>query len=464
MSRVGILLTVLSLLAVAPAGAMASFRGRDGLLAVQPAAGRGILLVNLKGAVVRRVCDRRSPCASPGPVTARWSPDGRSLALSPAGGDVPAPGVTVVYPDGSCLDCDPIAGAAGAFTADRSVITVVAGGSLRAYGIDGVWKRDVGRGGVVDAVWSSRGQVAVVRASVVWAGRPGGLRRLGVGSTPSWSPDGSRLALVRHGWIAVVRLKHHAVRRLARGSSPAWSPDGRSIAFLGPKKRLFLIAVEGGSPHSVGHLRGRSIDWQPVPSHGTGGCVTAARSRVIARSPDAIVTQDGTSVPFHVGSPAAFTGCLLADGRARVLARYDFQSEDQETGATAAATAGNYAALATFETDFHYGGSRDTLAVYDLRTGEPMTRLGGEAIQCDGYSCETGMDELAINGEGFTAVHAVATAGCTCETIEVSDSTGPRTVDTASSSSGKAVLTDVALSGDTVTWKHDGIPLSTQLH
>jgi hypothetical protein len=269
---------------------------------------------------------------------------------------------------------------------------------------------------------------------------------------------------VRHGWIAVVRLKHHAVRRLARGSSPAWSPDGRSIAFLGPKKRLFLIAVEGGSPHSVGHLRGRSIDWQPVPSHGTGGCVTAARSRVIARSPDAIVTQDGTSVPFHVGSPAAFTGCLLADGRARVLARYDFQSEDQETGATAAATAGNYAALATFETDFHYGGSRDTLAVYDLRTGEPMTRLGGEAIQCDGYSCETGMDELAINGEGFTAVHAVATAGCTCETIEVSDSTGPRTVDTASSSSGKAVLTDVALSGDTVTWKHDGIPVSTQLH
>jgi hypothetical protein len=102
--------------------------------------------------------------------------------------------------------------------------------------------------------------------------------------------------------------------------------------------------------------------------------------------------------------------------------------------------------------------------VYDLRTGELMRKLGGEMIQCDGYSCETSMSQLAINSEGFTAVHAVATAGCTCETIEVSDSAGPRTVDIATSSSGKAVLTDLALSGDTVTWKHDGIPDSTQLH
>jgi hypothetical protein len=397
-------------------------------------------------------------------VTARWSPDGLSLVLSPAGGDVPAPGVTIVYPDGSCLDCYPIAAAGGAFTPDRSVLTGVAGGSLREYGIDGVRERDVVRGRVLDAVWSSAGEVAVVRGSAVWVGRPTGLRRLGIGSAPSWSPDGSRLALVRHGWIAIARLKDDSVRRLARGSSPAWSPDGRSIAFLGPKKRISIIRVNRGAPRLLGHVRGRSIDWQPVPFHRAGGCVAAPRSHVIARSPEAVLTQDGTSVPFQVSPPAAFMGCLRASGRVRVLVRYDFESEDQESGATGAATAGNYASLATFETDFHYGGSLGTLAVYDLRTGELMRRLGGEMVQCDGYSCETSMDELAINSEGFTAVHAVATAGCTCETIEVSDNAGPRTVDMATPSSGKAALTDLALSGDTVSWKHDGTPDSTQLH
>ncbi len=81
------------------------------------------------------------------------------------------------------------------------------------------------------------------------------------------------------------------------------------------------------------------------------------------------------------------------------------------------------------------------------------------------------MDNLVINTQGFTAVHTGINDNCgnapttPCEeAIQVSDSTGPHTVDTATSSTGKPVLTNLALSGDTLTWQHAGVPESAQLH
>jgi hypothetical protein len=478
MCRVRVLVGALAFILLAAAPALASFRGRDGLLAVQPVSGSGVVLVNLHGAVVQRICGQVSPCAAPGPVSPRWSSDGRSLALSLTDRRFQAPGMSVVYPDGGCLDCEwfgasgaAFGGAFGAaFTADPAVITAVARGSLFEYGVDGIREARLLSGSVTSAVWSSSGEVAVVRDSTVWAGRLGQLRRLGAGRAPSWSPDGSQVALVRHGWVTIEQLQNRAARRLVRGGSPAWSPDGRSIAFLGKKGRLSVIRANGGAPHQLGSTRGRSIDWQPLPSHPAPGCATPPRSVLIASSQDAMVTQDGTRSPFQpTGGPATFMGCLRATGRERLLVRYVFESEDDEPGATGAATAGDYAALATFDTDYHYGGSSNTLDVYDLRTGNPVQNLGGEFVTCDGYSCETRMDHAVINGQGFTAVHTVASVECidvnSCESIQVSDSGGPRTVDTATTSWVSApVLTDLALSGDTLTWKHAGTPESIQLH
>ena len=81
----------------------------------------------------------------------RWSSDGRVIGVS----SQRIGGVALVYPDGSCLDCEAIAGSAPAFTTNPAVVTVVSAGKLREYGSDGVPKATLFNGGVSDAVWSS---------------------------------------------------------------------------------------------------------------------------------------------------------------------------------------------------------------------------------------------------------------------------------------------------------------------
>src|SRR5436309_10671432 len=153
-------LSGLFMLAFATAPAAASFRGGNGLLAVQPVRGAGVLLVKWRGRVAGRVCARGSGCGAPGPVRPRWSPDGRALALSPAGVRVPAQGVALVYPDGTCLDCRPNDRGMAAFTPNPAVVTVVRGGALIKYGIDGIRDGEPVAHGVVDSVWSSTGALA----------------------------------------------------------------------------------------------------------------------------------------------------------------------------------------------------------------------------------------------------------------------------------------------------------------
>jgi hypothetical protein len=80
--------------------AMAAFPGGDGLLAVQPLKGSGIVLVEAHGGGKRRVCatpqSRRPVCSL---VRPKWSPDGRSLLV---GGFSSVLGSVfyVIYPDG----------------------------------------------------------------------------------------------------------------------------------------------------------------------------------------------------------------------------------------------------------------------------------------------------------------------------------------------------------------------------
>jgi Tol biopolymer transport system component len=135
--------------------------------------------------------------------------------------------------------------------------------------------------------WSSTGRIAFVRTDQscpfqcpnIFVTRLGGTpRRLTYrgGFSPSWSPDGSKLAFVRQpgrGQADVYLVGQHG-RRLRRltyrgGSSPAWSPDGKKIAF-----------IRGGDLHVVGtngrglrrlvdapfdELVGVSLDWQALP-------------------------------------------------------------------------------------------------------------------------------------------------------------------------------------------------------
>jgi hypothetical protein len=467
-------LCTVALAGVVVSSASAAFPGGDGLLAVQPVRGPGVVLVNSRGGRERRVCVGGGACGVVmGP---RWSPDGRVIGVSSRR----IGGVALVYPDGSCLDCEAIAGSGPAFTANPAVVTVVSGGQLREYGSDGVPRATLFSGGVSDAVWSSRGELAVVRSSGVWVGAPGRLRSLGRGDSPSWSPDGSRAVIDRRGWVTVVGVDHRFARRVAKGSAPAWSPDGRSIAFIAAGHELSVVSAAGGRVRRVGRVQGVAVDWQPIPVGPVAGCLTPPGSTTIASSGTAVVSSDSRDVPGTSFPAPAYLGCLRADGRERLLARFDFQSEDATTIASEAAVGGDYAGLVRSDDDPHYGGLSSTVEVFDLRTGANVSTLGGEQVSCGDYSydCVSGMDDLVLGADGVSAAHTTSLLCCTAtvplsadrtERIVASDSTGVHVLDTVASASPASQpvaswLTELQLSGDTLTWEQSGASKSAVLH
>ncbi len=473
--RLSLLGVVLTLLVAQPA--LASFRGRNGLLAVQTLHGGSVVLIGRGARVKRTVCTRAQPCRPTRTFSLSWSSDGRYLAIAGHGG------TTILAADGSCVDCQGLSMGSAAFTTDPAEltgITGITGAKLIPSGIDGIWSGPPLAVGAGAAAWSSTGLLAVVEHREVWAGPPNRLRDLGPGRAPSWAPSGDRLALARGGWITVEDVASGTARRLVRGSSPAWAPDGRSIAFLEPGGRLAEIGPAGGRPRIIGRIRGSLVAWQPTLAS-SPPCLAPPGSFVLARSTSGIVTQTGSDAEFGVtDGPTAVMGCLFANGQERLLARDSFQSIDVEVGFDGAATAGDYAAVGVFASDIHYGGASSALTVYDLRTGVSAGKLGGEQIQCTDHSCTTGIDDIVVNSSGDSAAHLSASDGCTayviggagCEEIAVSDSAGPRVVDTAVGSSADGqwppneppVLANLALDGDTLTWTHDGAPRNTTLH
>jgi hypothetical protein len=290
---IGVVLLAASLVAVVPGRAAAAFPGRDGLLAVAPRDGRGVVLVGADGRGARRICT--DVCASA--VRPRWSPDGRAIVFA-------NPQIRIVYTDGSCMNCTFGVSPNPAFLPSGTVISFVSRRSILLDGIDGIRQQRPPPGRASDAVWAENGWLAIVRNRGIWAGLAGQatnppdvLRRIGSGSEPSWSPDSRSLAVADDRWIVVVNVRTHRARRLAVGAAPAFSPDGRWIAYIGPRHRLLVVSAVARHPRPrpVGKITGVSVDWQPLPITGNAGCGAPPGSVALASSADAEVTGEGSA-------------------------------------------------------------------------------------------------------------------------------------------------------------------------
>ena len=111
---------------------------------------------------------------------------------------------------------------------------------------------------------------------------------IGIGSMPSWVPNGQQITFFRHGGdFGLWRINRDgtlAKQLNGNGNSPRWSPDGKHIAFvrLGMTGGVAILDPESGNERLVtpsrlpsGHMLDyrHGLDWSP---DGTRLCVQCA--------------------------------------------------------------------------------------------------------------------------------------------------------------------------------------------
>jgi Tol biopolymer transport system component len=122
---------------------------------------------------------------------------------------------------------------------------------------------------------------------------------LGSAWTPTWSPDGSRIAYVwttsppnhpeKRSEIFVVHSDGSGRVNLAAGSDPAWSPDGSKIA-IAQDTDIFVIDANGGNLRRLTTTDGSGLPvWSPDGSR-------IAFTLFGFESAVAVVNSDGTDL------------------------------------------------------------------------------------------------------------------------------------------------------------------------
>jgi hypothetical protein len=294
----------------AAAPAVASFPGRNGTIAYAwtgesafragPTA-TSIRTVDPRSGRVRvlRDCPLRTDglrtvltdCSLGGP---RYSPDGRRIAFPfnryvLEGTSVRMqPGLGTMASDGTGFEERAVADGQWRTLAwspadDRLLVERLGAAGIFLASLEGAVVRRVASPGASTPDWSATGRIAFALGDIYvtpLGGTPRRLTRRG-GLSPSWSPDGTRLAFVRERAgrpdVYVVRRDGGGLRRVTRrsGYAPAWSPDGRWIAFIRAGD-IYVVRSKGGGRRRLVNapsrdafdLRGEfatALDWQPIP-------------------------------------------------------------------------------------------------------------------------------------------------------------------------------------------------------
>ena len=65
-------------------------------------------------------------------------------------------------------------------------------------------------------------------------------------SRPRWSPDGRSIVFTSDAWVSMINAEGTGERRLIQGLYPAWSPDGSKIAFQRLGETFWEAELGGG--------------------------------------------------------------------------------------------------------------------------------------------------------------------------------------------------------------------------
>jgi Tol biopolymer transport system component len=92
---------------------------------------------------------------------------------------------------------------------------------------------------------------------------------------PTWSPDGSRIAVGDASGVAIVTLADGRVDRISRAKVAGfeWSPDGRLVALVAevgrhsgrPTREVFVASAAGGTARRVTYDLAQidGVSWRP---------------------------------------------------------------------------------------------------------------------------------------------------------------------------------------------------------
>jgi hypothetical protein len=371
---------VAALLAVAwsVAPAAAAFPGRNGLIAVHAYRGDAIQMWLLRS-------DGSGLTRFPVYGEGAFSPDGQRIAL------VRGRSLTVTDLNGQRLQTLEtrlngkrlfISGHAWSPAADRVYV-----GSDKNYAVSvaGGPPQPLGRGGDVLDV-SVTGRIAYETDAnsydgVIYTSDAGGgdVHRVGRGSSPSWSPDGTRLAFLRNNRVFVAGAEGTGAAPLPNVDAGrvlylAWSPDGTQIALLRWRNlddevmRLAILELATGAIREVVSERKLDatlvfgLDWQPLQGD----------DEIVLPERPALAPCDklGARTLLQTKRARIFTendrlyGCLYSTGRIVELT----QGGGLEPTLGEVALAGRYIGF-EIESNGPDDGPFADLFVQDLRTG-----------------------------------------------------------------------------------------------